>query len=74
MVQDSRHVYLESLPSPIADDFGEVLRGILGHGQVTDSYLLSLARRHKATFVTFDARMRHLKAPGAALEILGPPA
>jgi hypothetical protein len=38
-------------------------------------YLLALvARRHEATFVTFDARMRHLSAPGAALEVLGQPA
>jgi toxin-antitoxin system PIN domain toxin len=74
MVQDARHVYLEPLPSPITRDFCAVLEGLLGHQQVTDAYLLALARRHEATFVTFDARMKHLTAPGAALEVLGQPA
>jgi hypothetical protein len=49
------------------------LRGT-AHQQVTDAYLLALARRHEATFVTFDGRMKHLTAPGAALEVLGQPA
>ncbi len=74
MTRDAQHLYLESLPSPVAGDFGEVLERILGHGKVADSYLLALARRHKATFLTFDARMKHLKAPGARHEILGQPA
>jgi toxin-antitoxin system PIN domain toxin len=71
MVQDARHVYLEALPSPIARDFGAALEGLLGHQQLTDAYLLALAARHKATFVTFDARMKHFAAPGATLEVLG---
>jgi len=74
MVQDARHVYLEALPSPVAQDFGAVIDGLLGHQQVMDAYLLALARQHEATFVTFDARMRHLIAPGATLEVLGQPA
>ena len=74
MVQDARHVYLDALPSPTAKDFGAELAGLLGHKQVTDAYLLALARRHGAAFVTFDARMKHLKASGATLEILGQPA
>lgn len=74
MVVDARHVYLEALPSPVVQDFGAVIGGLLGHQQVTDAYLLALARRHEATFVTFDARMKHLTAPGAKLEVLGQPA
>ena len=74
MVQDARHVYLEALPSPVAQDFDAALAGLLGHRQVTDAYLLALARRHEAIFVTFDARMKHLAAPGATLEVLGQPA
>ena len=74
MVQDARHVYLEALPSLTEQDFAGVLAGLLGHQQVTDAYLLVLARRHKATFVTFDARMKHLAVPGATLEVLGTPA
>lgn len=30
---------------------------VLGHRQVTDSYLLALAVRHRGRFVTFDARI-----------------
>ena len=71
MVEDARHVFLEALPSPIGQDFGAVLHGLLGHQQVTDAYLLALAGRYEATFVTFDARMKHLTAPGARLEVLG---
>jgi hypothetical protein len=69
-----RHVYLGSLPSPMARDFDAALKGLPGHQQVTGAYLLSLARRHAATFLTFDAKLRHLTAPGAALEVLGQPA
>jgi uncharacterized protein len=74
MVQDARHVFLEAMPSPVAKGFGALLEGLLGHQQVTDAYLLALARQHEATFVTFDARMKHLTAPGAILEVLGQPA
>lgn len=74
MVQDARHVYLDALPSPLAGDFGAVLTGLLGNEQVTDAYLLALARHHGAAFVTFDARMKHLKASGAVLDVLGQPA
>jgi toxin-antitoxin system PIN domain toxin len=74
MVEDARHVFLEALPSPIAQDFGAALHGLLGHQQVTDAYLLALAGRYEATFLTFDARMKHLTAPCATLEILGQPA
>jgi len=73
MVEDARHVYLEALPSPMARHFDAALAGLLGHQQVTDAYLLALAGRHAATLVTFDTRMKHLRAPGAALEVLGQP-
>ncbi|MEZ5608237.1 MAG: TA system VapC family ribonuclease toxin [Burkholderiaceae bacterium] len=49
---------------------------MLGHRQITDSYLLGLAVRHDCRFVTFDARVqpsvvkdaqaRHLVALGAS--------
>jgi hypothetical protein len=32
-----------------------ILRGVLGHRQVTDAYLVALARRHRARLATFDA-------------------
>jgi toxin-antitoxin system PIN domain toxin len=72
MIRDSQHVYLDSLPSPVEKD---LFTKILGNKQVTNVYLLDLARRHVATFVTFDARLKHwaahAAAPGAKLELLG---
>src|SRR5689334_18268084 len=53
MVSDPWHVYLEVLPSPVGTR--SALTSILGSKQVTDAYLLTLARRHEATFVTFDS-------------------
>jgi uncharacterized protein len=34
---------------------GQTLRGVIGHRQVTDSYLASLARHRAARVATFDA-------------------
>jgi uncharacterized protein len=68
MIQDSQHIYLESLTSPVEVN---LFAKILGSKQVTDVYLMDLARRHAATFVTFDARLKHAAAPGAKLEFLG---
>ncbi|MGD0201118.1 MAG: TA system VapC family ribonuclease toxin [Bryobacteraceae bacterium] len=69
MVADRRHVYLDRLPSPV--DSLESFGRILGSQQVTDAYLLALARRHNAVFVTFDTRLRAVADPDAATEILG---
>jgi hypothetical protein len=69
MVRDPLHIYLESLPPPV-----ELQRGfekIVGYKQVTDAYLLSIARRYGATFVTFDARLKILIDWETAVEILG---
>ena len=47
----------------LADDYSLLDRGqidwpqLLGHRQITDSYLLGLAARHNCRFVTFDARI-----------------
>lgn len=41
---------------------------ILGHRQVTDSYLLALAVHHHGRFVTFDTRISPLGVPGATDE------
>lgn len=38
---------------------------VLGHRQVTDSYLLALAVHHRGRFVTFDSRIDPATAPGA---------
>ena len=38
---------------------------LLGHRQITDSYLLGLAVRHQCCFVSFDARLNLHAVPGA---------
>lgn len=38
---------------------------LLGHRQITDSYLLGLAVRHGCRFVSFDARINPDTVPGA---------
>lgn len=45
------------------------LNHVVGHRQVTDAYLLALARTHSATLVTFDAAL----AGWASTETLVPP-
>lgn len=43
---------------------------LLGHRQITDSYLLGLAVRHDCRFVTFDARLEPAIVAGARDEHL----
>jgi predicted nucleic acid-binding protein len=66
MTSDSLHVYLESLPSPPET----WMRRAHGATQVTDAYLLALAERHHATFLTFEARLKALAGSRAKTEIL----
>jgi uncharacterized protein len=69
MTGDALHVYLESLPSPV--DTRREFEKILGHKQVTDAYLLALARHYKATFVTFDTKLKVLARQETRIQILG---
>jgi predicted nucleic acid-binding protein len=40
---------------PDSLDYGDILlRGVLGHRQVTDAYLAALARHHRAKLATLD--------------------
>jgi len=43
---------------------------ILGHRQITDTYLLAMAVRHQGRFVTFDRRISTTAVPGAQAEHL----
>jgi uncharacterized protein len=69
MVRDPLHVYLKSLRAP-SDPSIRVFERILGSKQVTDAYLISVARQHKAKLVTFDARLRAATRSGEELELL----
>lgn len=58
----------------IADDYSLLDAGslhwprLLGHRQVTDTYLLGLAARHGCRFVSFDARVNLAAVPGTKAE------
>ena len=67
MVSDPLHVYFDRLP-PVTSSMS--FRGLLGHNQVTDAYLLHLARGHHAVFLTFDRRLLSLAAAGQRVEVL----
>ena len=70
MTGDPLHVYIEPLSSPTGEECRAGLSKILGSRKVTDAYLLSLARRHEAVFVTFDTKLKSLAAAGSQTEIL----
>ena len=60
LVADSLHIYLDSLPAPASEDWRDAFARLLGHQQVTDAYLLRLARAHNAVLVTFDRRLENI--------------
>jgi toxin-antitoxin system PIN domain toxin len=66
IINDPRHSFLDTMPMPAPETFAN----ILGPNQVTDAYLLQIARFHDAVFVTFDKRMRSVGAHGQFVEIL----
>jgi len=71
MVSDPLHVYVESLPQPVGTEFLPAFEKLMGSKQVMDTYLLNLAGLHKATFVTFDARLRELAGSAVKVEVMG---
>jgi predicted nucleic acid-binding protein len=67
MVADSLHVFLGNLPSVKGIP---MFRGLLGHNQITDAYLLHLARKYHAVFLTFDRRLLNLADKDQPVEVL----
>ncbi len=68
MTGDALHVYLESLPAPARSR--QEFEKTLGATQVTDVYLLMLARHYNATFLTFDKKLKDLAGPETRIQIL----
>ncbi|MBI4903310.1 MAG: PIN domain-containing protein [Acidobacteria bacterium] len=73
MKRSRRHVFLDTMPSISAPEFADMWTHLLGHNQVSDAYLLRLARHHGATLLTLDRRLRALAGESATVEVLGPP-
>lgn len=57
MVQHSRHRFLPDSEPVTSDGMEQVAGRTQGHQQVTDAYLLTLAREHGLTLATFDRRL-----------------
>jgi hypothetical protein len=70
MVNDPLHVYIKLLSAPSDEESIQVFERILGNKQVTDAYLLRLARQHQAKLTTFDSKLRALARSEKEIEIL----
>ena len=71
MVEDPLHVYLDVLEMPASKTIAEIFMRATGHKQITDAYLLDLAHRNNATFVTFDHRLKSMAGAHVRTELLG---
>lgn len=67
MTEHPGHRYWESLPEPS----GAVFEHALGHQQVMDAYLVSVAGHHGGRIATFDRAMRSHAPSPEAVEVIG---
>ena len=70
LVRDRRHRYVEPLP-PL-DQVDKYFRRLLGHGQVTDAYLLAVAATNNAVLLTLDRRLTPHAAARPHVEVVAP--
>ena len=70
LVGDRRHRFVEPLP-PLELVETHFAR-LLGHQQVTDAYLLSVAATNNAVLLTFDRRLTPHAAARPHLEVIAP--
>ena len=68
---DSLHIYLDSLPAPVSENWRDAFAELLGHQQVMDAYLLRRAAASNAVLVTFDRRLESLAAGRPRVRVLG---
>ena len=70
LVRDGRHAYLEPLPPlPRVESH---FRRLLGHQQVTDAYLVALAKTAGATLLTLDRRVVPPASAHDLVEVITP--
>lgn len=60
MCHHSHHRFVTEMPSLGDPSFSQLVSRMLGHRQVTDGYLLAVARHHGLQLVTFDRRLEAL--------------
>ena len=69
LTSDPHHAFLGDLKAPVA--MKEIAK-LFGHQQVTDAYLIGVARLSKSKLVTFDRQLAALAGDKSTLEILTP--
>jgi len=57
MTRHPEHRFVAELDPLVGEPFAQVASRLMGHQQVTDAYLVVLARRHGLQLVTFDRRI-----------------
>ena len=70
LVEDSRHVFIESLPPAVRPGSRALWGKILGHQQVTDAYLLMVAEAAGASLLTLDRRLYLLAGSDGRVETI----
>ena len=71
MVSDSKHFFIEPLPSPVEPPHLQDVSRVLGAKQLTDLYLLRIAATAQARFLTFDGKLAELSRGICEVEVLG---
>jgi uncharacterized protein len=68
LTSDVHHRYLADSVPPVAKQ--GMFDPLVGHGQVTDAYLVGLAAEHDCTLLTFDRRLAAIPAGPGRVECL----
>lgn len=69
LIQEPHHRFLSDLEAPVY--FPEIA-SLLGHQQLTDAYLIGMARLTHSRLVTFDKRLASLTSDKSLIEIILP--
>lgn len=70
LTADPDHKYLEALPAPCAPEFREILYRVEGHRQVSDAYLLCIAKHHQVSLATLDQSIKSLSPWPEMVEVI----
>lgn len=68
LTADDHHRFLADAIAPVARH--GLFDPLVGHGQVTDAYLVGLATDHGCTLLTFDRRLKAIPADPGGVECL----
>lgn len=54
------HRYLDDLPSPLLPEFDGIWTRVQGHQQISDAYLVCVARHHQVKLATLDETLKNV--------------